>query len=225
MKSMFRPDEPVVHIGIIDKKGDQIWNGVQTGSDGMSDHWQRVDGQKLSLYTYPTADEVELLLNGHSLGTKPNPKDAKHRNQIFWENVVYQPGYLEAVARSGGKVVARHRIETTGEATRLNAEADNAGWKADGTDLQHVRITALDKKGCRVPATGNEVTFSVDGDARIVGVINGDINSNEMTVGSKRSLFNGSCTVILRAGRTAGPVVLTAASEGLKPVKLKLQMK
>ncbi len=225
MKSMFRPDEPVVHIGIIDKKGDQIWNGVQTGSDGMSDHWQRVDGQKLSLYTYTNADEVELLLNGHSLGTKPNPKDAKHRNQIFWENVVYQPGYLEAVARSGGKVVARHRIETTGEATRLNAEADNAGWKADGTDLQHVRITALDKKGCRVPATGNEVTFSVDGDARIVGVINGDINSNEMTVGSKRSLFNGSCTVILRAGRTAGPVVLTAASEGMKPVKLKLQMK
>ncbi len=225
MKSMFRPDEPVVHIGIIDKKGDQMWNGVQTGSDGMSDHWQRVDGQKLSLYTYTNADEVELLLNGHSLGTKPNPKDAKHRNQIFWENVVYQPGYLEAVARSGGKVVARHRIETTGEATRLNAEADNAGWKADGTDLQHVRITALDKKGCRVPATGNEVTFSVDGDARIVGVINGDINSNEMTVGSKRSLFNGSCTVILRAGRTAGPVVLTAASEGMKPIKLKLQMK
>jgi beta-galactosidase len=225
MKSMFRPDEPVVHIGIIDKKGDQMWNGVQTGSDGMSDHWQRVDGQKLSLYTYTNADEVELLLNGHSLGTKPNPKDAKHRNQIFWENVVYQPGYLEAVARSGGKVVARHRIETTGEATRLNAEADNAGWKADGTDLQHVRITALDKKGRRVPATDNEVTFSVDGDARIVGVINGDINSNEMTVGSKRSLFNGSCTVILRAGRTAGPVVLTAASEGMKPVKLKLQMK
>ena len=224
MKSMFKPDEPVVHIGIIDKKGDQMWNGVQTGNDGMSDHWQRVEGQKLSLYTYTNADEVELVLNGKSLGTKPNPvDDAKHRNQILWTDVVYQPGYLEAIARTGGKVVARHRIETTGPAIRLKAEADVAGqWAADGSDLMHVRIAAVDKKGRLVQTAAGEVTFDVQGNAEIVGVINGDINSPELTVGSKRSLWNGTCTVILRSTRQAGAVTLTATVPGLKPVKLPL---
>jgi beta-galactosidase len=201
-----------------------MWNGVQTGNDGMSDHWNRVAGQKLSLVTYTNADEVELVLNGKSLGKKQNNlKDAKMRNQIRWNDVVYQPGYLEAIARNrDGKIVARHRIETTGEATRLTAEADNQDWKADGMDLQHVRVQAVDKKGRRVQTTNGEVTFSVEGDARIVGVVNGDINSDEMTVGSKRSLYNGACTVILRAGQKGGAVNLTATSPGMKEVKMKL---
>ena len=225
MKSMFCPDEPIVHIGIIDRKGDQMWNGVQTGNDGMSDHWNRANGQQLSLYTYTNAEEVELVVNGKSLGRKQNVKDPKSRNQIRWNNIGYQPGYIEAIAFNNGKVVARHKIETTGEAVKLVAESDNAQWKADGMDLQHIRITAVDNKGRRVPVATDEVTFSVEGSASIVGVINGDINSNEMTVGNKRSLFNGTCTVILRSDRTPGKVTVTATSANLKPVKLKLQTK
>ncbi|MCR5199423.1 MAG: glycoside hydrolase family 2 protein, partial [Prevotella sp.] len=68
MRSFFLPDEPLVHIAIIDKKGDVMWNGVQTGNDGMSDHWNRAEGSKVQLITYTNADEVELLLNGRSLG-------------------------------------------------------------------------------------------------------------------------------------------------------------
>ena len=224
MKSFFLPDEPVVHIGVIDKKGDQMWNGVQTGNDGMSDHWNRMEGQKLSLVTYTNGDEVELLLNGKSLGRKANDtKNAKMRNQIRWDNIAYEPGTLEAVAYKGGKAVARHKMETTSEAVKLTAEADNAQWRADGQDLQHVRVMALDKKGRRVQTTDQEVTFNVSGDARIVGVVNGDINSDEMMVGNKRRLYNGTCTVILRAGRTAGKVTLTATADKMKPVTVKLQ--
>jgi beta-galactosidase len=223
MRSMFKPEEPVVHIGIIDRGGDQMWNGVQTGNDSMSDHWNRTPGQKLSLFTFTNADEVELLLNGRSLGRKQNPRDPKQRNQLKWNNIEYQPGYLEAIAYTNGKAVARHRIETTGEAVRLVAEADRSQWYADGNDLMHVRITAVDKKGRRVAAANGEVTFTVEGDARIVGVVNGDIASGEMLVGNKRSLWNGSCTVILRSGRTPGRVTLTATSPALKPVTLKLR--
>ena len=223
MRSMFKPEEPVVHIGIIDRGGDQMWNGVQTGNDSMSDHWNRTPGQKLSLFTFTNADEVELLLNGRSLGRKQNPRDPKQRNQLKWNDVEYQPGYLEAVAYTNGKAVARHRIETTGEAVRLVAEADCSQWYADGNDLMHVRITAVDKKERRVAAANGEVTFTVEGDARIVGVVNGDIASGEMLVGNKRSLWNGSCTVILRSGRTPGRVTLTATSPALKPVTLKLR--
>lgn len=234
MKSFFCPDEPVVHIGVIDRKGDQMWNGVQTGNDGMSDHWNRVTGQKLSLYTYTNAEEVELFLNGKSLGTEKNPTDPKRRNQIRWDNIIYEPGCLEAVARSGGKIVARHRIETTGDAVRLVLTGDRPVptrkqnsddlWKADGMDLLHVQVQAVDKKGRVVQTATDEIHFEVNGDARIVGVINGDINSNELTVGNKRSLFNGSCTVILRAGKIAGPVTLSASASGMKTVKYVTQL-
>ena len=226
MKSFFLPDEPVVHIAVIDRKGDIMWNGVQTGNDGMSDHWNRAEGSKLSLITYTNADEVELVLNGRSLGTKQNPVDnPRLRNQIRWDGIAYQPGRLEAIARTGGKVVARHRIETTGPAVRLIAEPDNDQWHADGIDLQHVRIVAVDSKGRRVQTTDQEVTFAVEGAASIVGVINGDINSDELTVGTTRRLYNGTCTVILRSTREAGDVVLSASAPGMKAVKLKLQTK
>ena len=223
MRSFFLPDEPVVHIAIIDKKGDVMWNGVQTGNDDMSDHWNRAEGSKVQLITYTNADEVELLLNGRSLGKKQNPVgDAKMRNQIRWNDIDYEKGYLEAVARKDGKIVARHRIETTGQAKKMRAEADNSQWKADGMDLQHVRIEALDSKGRRVQTATDDVTFSVEGPARIVGVINGDINSEELTVGNHRRLYNGVCTVILRSERQPGPVTLTAEAKGMKAVKVKL---
>ena len=96
-------------------------------------------------------------------------------------------------------------------------------WQADGVDLQHIDVRIVDDKGRIIQTIDDEVTFEVDGDARIVGVINGYIASNEMTVGNKRRLFNGHCTVILRAGRKPGKVTLSATVDGLKTTKVKLQ--
>jgi beta-galactosidase len=90
-------------------------------------------------------------------------------------------------------------------------------------DLQHVQIVAVDKKGRRVQTAQGEVTFTVEGPAEIVGVVNGDINSDEMLVGNKRSLFNGTCTVILRSKRgEKGVVTVTAFAPGMKSVKITL---
>ena len=230
MRSFFKPDEPVVHIGIIDRQGDIMWNGIQTGNDGMSDHWNREVGDKRTIVVFTNADEVELLLNGKSLGTKQNPvNDPKSRNQLRWNNVEYQPGRLVAIARTNGREVARHQIETTTEAVKLKASADNDAWQADGMDLQHVTITAVDKKGRIVQTTNEEVIFTIKGEAQIVGVINGDINSDELTISTQgigiagtRRLFNGNCTVILRSTRQAGTVSLSASAPGMKPVELKL---
>ncbi len=225
MKSFFKPEEPIVHIAVIDKKGDQMWNGVQTGSDGMSDHWNRQPGTKLSLLTYTNADEVELRVNGKSLGRKQNLKDnPKRRNQIRWDDVIYQPGKIEAIAyNKEKKEVARHRVETSGKAVKLVAVPDNTQWQADGMDLQHVRIIAVDSKGRRVYNAQQELTFSVEGDARIVAVSNGDINSEELNCTSHRRLWNGSALVILRSGKSGGEVTLTTSTKGLKPVKTRLQ--
>lgn len=227
LKSMFKPDEPTVHIGIIDKDGGKKnWNGINVGTSQMSENWNRTAGTTLSLYTYTNADEVELIVNGKSIGVKKNEvKDPKVRDKIKWDGVNYEPGYIEAVARTAGKVVARHKIETTGKAVGLKVVPDVETWKADGMDLQHINVYAVDSKGLQVPDADNQLTFTVDGDARIVGVINGDLTSNEMTVGNTRQLFNGTVTVILRAGQHPGKITLTTSAEGFKSVTTKMVTK
>lgn len=226
MRSFFKEDEPTVHIAVTDKKGDAMWNGVQTGNDGQSDHWNRVSGQKLDITTYTNADEVELFVNGKSQGVKKNDRqNAKMRNQIRWTGIEYQDGNCEAVARTNSKVVARHRIETTGKPVALKIEADNADWKSGGMDLQHLRIVAVDTKGRRVQTTNADVKFTVTGDATIAAVANGNHNSDEDYVTDHRQLFNGTCTAILRSGYTPSAVTVTATAEGMKPAKLKLATK
>ncbi|MBQ2165560.1 MAG: DUF4982 domain-containing protein, partial [Bacteroidaceae bacterium] len=224
-KSFFS-DEPVCHLAVIDSKNEVMWNDVQTGNDGMSDHWNRRAGTKLQMVVYTNADEVELFVNGKSVGKKSNDKqNAKMRNQIRFNEIEYQPGYVEAVARSNGAVVARHKVETTGEAVKLVAVPDPIEWKADNNDLQHVRIIAVDKKGRRVANAKQNLTFEVEGDARIVAVSSGDHNSNELNVTNQRKLWNGSALVILRAGKTPGKVVLKTSAEGMKTLRTTLQMR
>ena len=220
MKSFFS-DEPLVHIAITESKGDKMWNGVQTGNDGQSDHWNRTPGTKLELTTYTNADEVELFVNGKSVGKQQNDKkNAKLRNQIRWKDVEYKNGNIEAVARTNGKVVARHKIETTGKAVALRIETDNANWKADGTDLQHLRVVAVDSKGRRVQTATGDVTLSFSGDAELVAVSNGNQISDELTYTDHRLLFNGSMLGILRAGETPSMVTVTATCPGMKSAKV-----
>lgn len=223
MRSLFK-EEPVVHIGIIDKKADElIWNNVKISTDGMSDHWNRKAGELYDIMVYTNADKVELLINGKSVGVKENPSDPTKRNRIKFEQVEYQPGYAEAVAYKDGKRVAVHRIETTGEVKRLALNSETNTWRADGMDLQFVRVRAVDKKGRRVPSVQQLLNFEVEGDARIVAVDNGDLCSDELHTGNKRTLYNGSALVILRAGHKPGKVMLTVKGEGLKPQKLILE--
>lgn len=237
VKSMFT-DEPTVHIGVIEKSGGNIqWNGINVSAGKLSENWNREAGEQVSLYTYTNGDEVELFLNGKSLGVKKNSNDPKLRARIKWDNIAYAPGTLVAVAKKNGKVVARHQIETTGEAVALKLIPDMETWYADGKDLMHVRIYAVDKKGRRVlnvkdAKAFDKLTFTVKGDANIVAVDNGNIASDELHIGKtqlektiQRHLFQGSALVILRAGDKPGKIELSVAGEKMKAKKLVLNTK
>ena len=237
VKSMFT-DEPTVHIGVIEKSGGNIqWNGINVSAGKLSENWNREVGEQVSLYTYTNGDEVELFLNGKSLGVKKNSNDPKLRARIKWDNIAYAPGTLVAVAKKNGKVVARYQIETTGEAVALKLVPDMETWHADGKDLMHVRIYAVDKKGRRVlnvkdAKAFDKLTFQVKGDADIVAVDNGNIASDELHIGKtqlektiQRNLFQGSALVILRAGNKPGKIELSVAGEKMKARKLVLNTK
>ena len=237
VKSMFT-DEPTVHIGVIEKSGGNIqWNGINVSAGKLSENWNREAGELFSLYTYTNGDEVELFLNGKSLGVKKNSNDPKLRARIKWDGIAYASGTLVAVAKKNGKVVARHQIETTGEAVALKLVPDMETWHADGKDLMHVRIYAVDKKGRRVlnvkdAKAFDKLTFTVKGDANIVAVDNGNIASDELHIGKtqleksiQRNLFQGSALVILRAGDKPGKIELSVAGEKMKAKKLVLNTK
>ena len=237
VKSMFT-DEPTVHIGVIEKSGGNIqWNGINVSAGKLSENWNREAGEQVSLYTYTNGDEVELFLNGKSLGVKKNSNDPKQRARIKWDNIAYAPGTLVAVAKKNGKVVARHQIETTGGAVALKLVPDAENWHADGKDLMHVRIYAVDKKGRRVlnvkdAKAFDKLTFQVKGDANIVAVDNGNIAADELHIGQtqleksiQRNLFQGSALVILRAGDKPGKIELSVAGEKMKAKKLVLNTK
>ena len=223
LRSFFKPEEPLVHLAILESENAEMWNGVKMGNDRLSELWNRPEGSKANIHVYTNGDEVELLLNGKSLGRKENPKDPKQHNQIQWGEIDYQAGKLEAVAYQAGKAVARHQLETTGKAVRLIVTPEDDSWKADGTDLMHVRIHAVDSKGRRVLLSQEELQFEVTGDARIVAVTNGDINSDELNVTDHRSLWNGSAMIILRAGHTPLKIILKTSSQAFKPVTTKLE--
>ncbi len=223
-RSIFRDDEPVVHLCFQEQSRDIEWNGVKQRIRQLTDHWTRTAGEELNLTIYTNCDEVELMVNGRSLGRKQNDRaNPKARNQIRWDKLTYAPGYIEAIARNGGKVVARHREETASAAVALRMTPDQQAWRADGIDLQHITVEAVDKKGRVVPTANLDVRFAVSGNATLLAVSSGDHYSDELTATDHRRLFQGRALAILRAGREAGNVTITATADGLKPAKLQLQ--
>ena len=226
MRSFFKPDEPVVHMAVLQSEKLEMWNGVAMANDRMSENWNLSDGSKANIYIYTNGDEVELLLNGKSLGRKANPTDnAKLRNQIRWGEIDYKPGKLEAVAYKNGKVIARHALETTGKPAKIIAEPDNDTWKADGMDLQHVKLTVVDGKGRRVYNYNDELQFNVTGDASIVAVTNGDISTDEIATQQHVRLWQGQAVVILRSGCQPSKVTLTTKPKTFKDIVTKLETK
>jgi beta-galactosidase len=225
LRSYFNEDDPVVHIGVFQTAKTEDWNGERQGGARLT-HSLPHTAQTLTLHTYTNCDEVELLVNGHSVGTRQNDrKNPKVRNKIVWTDVTYTEGSVVAIGRKQGREVARHELQPTGQAVALRLEADNNDWRADGLDLQHIRVWAVDKKGRRVYDATNEVQFSVTGFARLIAVSSGDHVSDELNVTDHRRLYDGSALCILRSGREQGNVVLTATADGLKSATLKMKTK
>ena len=176
-------------------------------------HWNWKEGKNVDVWAYyNNADEVELFLNGKSLGIRKKQGDDLH---VMWR-VPFKAGTLKAISRKNGKTVLEKEIHTAGEAAEMKLIADRATIKADGRDLSFVTVNITDAKGNLVPNADNTILFDLKGNGKIIGVANGDPTNHESFKGIQHKAFNGKCLVIIQAGNKAGKLELITSSKGLK---------
>lgn len=201
-KAWWKRDEPLVHIF-------PHWN------------WQGKEGQNVPVWCFSNCEEVELFLNDRSLGKKTMP-EFRH---LQWDQVVYEPGRLEARGYIQGSVVARKIVETTGAPAAIRLMPDRTQLLADGQDTVPIAVAVVDSMGRVVPTADSMISFEVSGSGVNAGVGNGDPSCHEPNQANYRSAFKGYCMVLARAARTAGALTVTASSSGLTGASVRLSVK
>ncbi|HEY0245731.1 MAG TPA: beta-galactosidase GalB [Mucilaginibacter sp.] len=182
-------------------------------------HWNWQPGKTVDIWAYyNNADEVELFLNGKSLGVKRKTGDDLH---VMWR-LKFEPGTLKAISRKNGKVILTREIHTAGEPAKIELVADRKNIKADGKDLSFITVKILDKDGNVVPDADNLVNFKINGEAFIASVDNGDPVSHDPFKANYRKAFHGLALAIVQAKEKAGSITFTATGQGLQSATMVL---
>lgn len=216
-------------------------------------NWPEHTGKPVPVMVYTSGDSAELFLNGKSLGKRVK-STKKHglpvtqgqdeyekqglkdfntdyysilgNYRLIWEDVIYQPGELTAVAYKNGKKIGKAEVKTAAAPYQIRLTADRTSLKASGDDLCYVTVEAYDKKGNLCPLAMNEVKFAVSGPASIAGVHNGNANSHDEFVVDHCTLFYGKAMLVLRTVNGGkGTIAISASSSGLKSDSIKVKAK
>lgn len=182
-------------------------------------HWNWKRGDNVDVLAYFNSDEVELFLNGKSLGAKRKIGDDLH---VTWR-VPYEPGVLKAESRKNGKVVLTEEVRTAEQPARIVLIPDRKVIKADGIDLSFVTVKIVDKNGTLVPRADDLVNFEVSGEGFIAGVDNGSEISHESFKGNHRKAFHGMALAIIQSKDKAGRINVKATSDGLPPTSVVIE--
>ncbi|MCS7337582.1 MAG: DUF4982 domain-containing protein [Verrucomicrobiae bacterium] len=207
-RSYWAPDKKTIHIL-------PHWN------------WPERIGTNVPVYVYTSGDAAELFVNGKSYGRKskdPGSTNVLDRYRLRWEDVIYEPGEVCAVAYKCGRKLGEARMRTAGPPVRLRLSPDRTQLMADGEDLSFILVEAVDGHGNVYPLAMNEVAFEVSGPAEIAGVGNGDHHFPAEFVTNRVALFYGKAMAILRTLDGApGVIRFRATSHGLGPAEVTLR--
>ena len=199
-------EKPIVHIVRKDDNG---------GVGNWVANWTPVDFgtyDDASVQVYSNCEEVELFLNGKSLGSQPKPGNDAPR---AWD-VTFEKGSLKAVAKNNGKIVATDEQITAGDPVGIVLTVDHSKITKDWDDVAFVTAKVFDANGIVCPNVDKLITFTVSESGKIIAVDNGNVSSHESYQGLERHAYNGQCIAIVRAKSTSGQMTITANSPGLK---------
>lgn len=200
-----------------------MWNGwVDTEEDQtyIIGHWNYPENTVKPIHVVSTGEEVELFLNGKSLG-----KGKRQYNFLFtFDNITFKPGKLEAVSyNQAGKEISRYAIHTAGEPAKLKLTAiqNPEGFHADGADMALIQVEVVDKDGKRCPLDNRTVQFTLSGQAEWRGGI--AQGENNHILDTKLPVECGINRALIRSTTTAGKATLTAQAKGLPAATLTLE--
>lgn len=183
-------------------------------------HWNWKKGQMVDVWAYYNqADEVELFLNGRSLGVRKKEGEDLH---VQWR-VQWEPGVLKAVSRKNGKLVLMREVRTAGAPAKIELNADRKMIKSDGKDLSFITVRVLDANGVLVPDAANLLNFRVEGAGTLVGLDNGYQASLESFKTSRHKAYNGMCLAVVQAGMKPGKIVVRVSGEGLETASIMVE--
>ncbi len=176
------------------------------------EHWNWPSNSTVTVRCYTTCPEVVLTLNGRPIGTKRLADAAE--GALVWQ-LPFEPGVLKAVARGNGSAECEFSLQTAGPAHRIELRPDVTQLRADGRDICHLEFRIVDAQGVRVPDATEDVTFSVDGPADLIGIENGDLNSPATGKQSSRNAYHGRGLAFIQSKFVAGGITVQATSPGL----------
>lgn len=197
-RAWWRPEQPLVHLL-------PHWN------------WAGSEGEPIDVWVHGNCPEVELRLNGKSLGRKAMPRNG----HLEWQ-VPYAPGRIEAVGIAQGRVVARDQRVTAGAPARLRLSTERRRLAADGRDVAMIRAEVTDRAGNLVPTADLPLNFTLSGPVRLIGVGNGNPTSLEPDKGHARRAFNGLAQAIVQSAGQPGLARLHVTAEGVAPASIDL---
>ncbi len=174
-------------------------------------HWTHTKGDTVRVMAVSNCDEVELFLNGKSLGRKLNDICT---DTAEWQ-VEYERGHIYAKGYRNGKCVAKAEQRTAGIPYAIRLETDDNCIKGDGHDTRVINVCVVDKRGVVLPNADNLIHFEVIGDGYVRGVGNGDPNSHEPDNADYRKLYCGHAQALITANREAESLSVRVYSEGL----------
>jgi len=172
-------------------------------------HWNWQEGDTVKVWCYSNQDEVELFLNGKSLGRKKRVP----LSHISW-SVPFKAGTLEAVAYKNGQKTVTSLVKTAEKPAALRLNADRKQIKADGNDLSFVTIDIKDDSGTTVPAADNMIQVSVSG-GKLLGLCSGSPLNHEDPASTSMKAFNGKLLAIVQSNGQKGSITVKAGSKGM----------
>jgi beta-galactosidase len=175
--------------------------------------WAGHEGDPITVDVYADADEVELLVNGRSVGRQPSGAAQRYRSRF---ETTYEPGLLEAVARRDGGESARTAIRSAGEAVLLSAVVDRAVIAADPEDLAFVTLTLVDAEGTLQTSSDRQVAVRVEGPGVLQALGSANPSTEEGFGGTSCGTFEGRALAIVRPTGPGG-ITLRATIEGCGP--------
>jgi beta-galactosidase len=214
-------EEPMVHIAVqTDSTARNREYCPFWGWPAVETHWNHpAPGDTLAVHVYTNVPEVELRLNGRSLGMQK--WDLKKEAFLFWE-VPYEPGRLEAIGRTKDGRTVSFAVETAGEPAALQVSPDKKILKANPQHLSYVSVQVVDAKGIPVPFAGDMISFEVMGEGKLLAVGNGDQQSHTPFKGNRMEAWKGKCMAIVQSTGRKGTITITARSGSLPLAKATL---